>query len=172
MVDVRVTSIHVRYRTRTSRKELFVWEGARDSKKILHHMGSFLMTSIENLDKRGIDLDTVLCPFCNNEVETLKHALCDCTIAKDVWSRVSRWWNTVYVDYPCLSDRFTGSISHNGSSTSSKLWQAVEWVTGYCLWVHRNNVIFQKKKFTDPMLLNEVQIKTFEWISTVLGNII
>ncbi|XP_071688914.1 uncharacterized protein [Rutidosis leptorrhynchoides] len=120
---------------------------------------------LSELYKRGIDLDPLLCPFCNNEVETLKHALCDCAIAKDVWSRVSRWWNTNYINFPCLSDRFTGSIPSNGLTSTSKLWQAVEWVTGYCLWVHRNNVIFRKKKSTGPMLLNNIQLKSFEWIS-------
>ncbi|GKD92368.1 RNA-directed DNA polymerase, eukaryota, reverse transcriptase zinc-binding domain protein [Tanacetum coccineum] len=51
-----------------------------------------------NLDSRGIDLDSILCPVCNDEIETSQHLLIDCSIAKSSWILVSKWWG--FHDYP------------------------------------------------------------------------
>lgn len=34
-----------------------------------------------NLDKRGIELDYVLCPMCSNDIEMESHVLVSCTVA-------------------------------------------------------------------------------------------
>ncbi|PWA95769.1 HIT-type Zinc finger family protein [Artemisia annua] len=41
----------------------------------------------EELDKRGIDLDTVLCPCCNSVVESCEHSLVMCSMAMGVWEK-------------------------------------------------------------------------------------
>ncbi|GJU73336.1 RNA-directed DNA polymerase, eukaryota, reverse transcriptase zinc-binding domain protein [Tanacetum coccineum] len=38
-----------------------------------------------NLDKRGIDLDSVLCPICNDNPELEDHIFVECCIAKSTW---------------------------------------------------------------------------------------
>ncbi|XP_071718402.1 uncharacterized protein [Rutidosis leptorrhynchoides] len=45
------------------------------------------------LDKRGVDLDSVRCPICDDNVETTDHILFKCSFAIDIWSCVYRWWN-------------------------------------------------------------------------------
>ncbi|XP_071729019.1 uncharacterized protein [Rutidosis leptorrhynchoides] len=42
---------------------------------------------------------------------------------------------------------------------------AVEWVSGYLIWKNRNQTIFRGKKGNGPMILNEIQVRSFEWIS-------
>ncbi|GJV26547.1 RNA-directed DNA polymerase, eukaryota, reverse transcriptase zinc-binding domain protein [Tanacetum coccineum] len=42
----------------------------------------------EELDKRGIDLDTVLCPCCDSVVESCEHSLVMCSMAMGVWEKV------------------------------------------------------------------------------------
>lgn len=46
----------------------------------------------EELDKRGIDLDSMLCPSCNNEVESCAHCLVTCDLARSVWDKIFSWW--------------------------------------------------------------------------------
>ncbi|PWA39953.1 RNA-directed DNA polymerase, eukaryota, Reverse transcriptase zinc-binding domain protein [Artemisia annua] len=46
----------------------------------------------ENLDKRGIDLDSVLCPICNSDIETKSHLFATCLIARNIWKDVFSWW--------------------------------------------------------------------------------
>ncbi|XP_071719604.1 uncharacterized protein [Rutidosis leptorrhynchoides] len=44
------------------------------------------------LDKRGIDLDSVRCPLCDDDVETIDHSLTFCRHAMDLWDRIYKWW--------------------------------------------------------------------------------
>nr|GEU42904.1 retrotransposon protein, putative, Ty1-copia subclass [Tanacetum cinerariifolium] len=44
-----------------------------------------------NLDKKGIDVDSILCPICNDDVETVNHLFFSCDMAKDLWSLLVRW---------------------------------------------------------------------------------
>nr|GEW51620.1 RNA-directed DNA polymerase, eukaryota [Tanacetum cinerariifolium] len=54
-----------------------------------------------NLDKKGIDVDLILCPICNDDVETFNHLFFSCDMAKDLWSLLVRWWE---LDIPfCLN---------------------------------------------------------------------
>lgn len=43
------------------------------------------------LDKRGIDLDSILYPWCESDVETVNHCLVKCKEAKEVWDKVFKW---------------------------------------------------------------------------------
>ncbi|GJV13468.1 RNA-directed DNA polymerase, eukaryota, reverse transcriptase zinc-binding domain protein [Tanacetum coccineum] len=43
------------------------------------------------LDRRGIDLDLVLFPCCNNIVETYVHSLVTCDLAMSVWDKIFNW---------------------------------------------------------------------------------
>ena len=50
------------------------------------------------LDKRGIDLDSVLFPSCNNVVETCAHSLITCDLSTSVWVKIFSWWKVGIVD--------------------------------------------------------------------------
>ncbi|GKB26925.1 reverse transcriptase domain, reverse transcriptase zinc-binding domain protein, partial [Tanacetum coccineum] len=51
---------------------IFVWRAIKGRLPVL-----------VELDKRGIDLDSVLCPCCNNSVETCAHCLCFTSVSKE-----------------------------------------------------------------------------------------
>ncbi|XP_071740118.1 uncharacterized protein [Rutidosis leptorrhynchoides] len=113
------------------------------------------------LDKRGVDLDSVLCLVCEIDLDTVERIFLHCSFAKDLWARFFRWWSINRPLYSCLDHMFNGDIG----SSKSKLWQVIEWVCGYLIRRNRNLTLFQRKKGSGLMTLNEVQIKAFEWIS-------
>ena len=45
-----------------------------------------------NLDRRGIDIGSVLCPVCGSDVETINHLFFTCDMVVDLWDLVARWW--------------------------------------------------------------------------------
>nr|GEU94892.1 RNA-directed DNA polymerase, eukaryota [Tanacetum cinerariifolium] len=53
-----------------------------------------------NLDRRGIDIGSVLCPVYDRDVETSNHLLFSCEMAVDLWVLVARWWE---LDIPVTS---------------------------------------------------------------------
>ncbi|XP_071704379.1 uncharacterized protein [Rutidosis leptorrhynchoides] len=44
------------------------------------------------LDKKGIDLKSVRCPMCDDELEAVEHVLIFCKYAMDIWIRVFNWY--------------------------------------------------------------------------------
>ncbi|GJZ06392.1 RNA-directed DNA polymerase, eukaryota, reverse transcriptase zinc-binding domain protein [Tanacetum coccineum] len=50
-----------------------------------------------NLDKRNIEVSSLLCPSCLDDLETVNHTFFNCEMAKDLWSLLAKWWD---VDIP------------------------------------------------------------------------
>nr|GFA00588.1 reverse transcriptase domain, reverse transcriptase zinc-binding domain protein [Tanacetum cinerariifolium] len=46
----------------------------------------------EELDKRGMDLDSILCPCYDSAVESCNHSLVMCNFARSVWEKIFIWW--------------------------------------------------------------------------------
>ncbi|XP_071739035.1 uncharacterized protein [Rutidosis leptorrhynchoides] len=118
------------------------------------------------LDKRGIDLHSVRCDLCDEDLESVMHCLIDCSFAKDIWSRVFSWWDFGAFSSANVTDMIRDKGPISMSSFGCKVWQDTKWITLYLIWKNRNNVVFQGKSGTAPVALNEIQNLTFEWITS------
>ncbi|XP_071704813.1 uncharacterized protein [Rutidosis leptorrhynchoides] len=70
-----------------------------------------LPTSSE-LDKREIDLDTTLCPICNNQVQNVEHILVNCPKIANIWELVLKWWNFHSTGTMTLDEAFVDNHQH------------------------------------------------------------
>ncbi|XP_071704484.1 uncharacterized protein [Rutidosis leptorrhynchoides] len=122
------------------------------------------------LDKRGIDLDSVRCPLCDDDVETIEHTLIFCRHAMDIWVRVYKWWGLGTVSNLSIDEIFRGKCNRSLSPLWSSIWQAIEWTCGYLIWKNRNQKVFSDSSWSGPTGLMEIQLKSFEWISNRLKN--
>ncbi|XP_071718450.1 uncharacterized protein [Rutidosis leptorrhynchoides] len=134
--------------------EIFIW-------RVLNKR----ITVLTELDKRGIDLHSVRCPICDDDIETIEHSLVFCKHAFDVWARVYKWWGLDSFSNLSTSETFLGSINATSSGLGSKIWQAVDWTSGYILWKNRNNKVYKNKSSCGPSVLSEIQVISFDWIS-------
>ncbi|GJW41147.1 RNA-directed DNA polymerase, eukaryota, reverse transcriptase zinc-binding domain protein [Tanacetum coccineum] len=50
------------------------------------------LTSGDNLDRKCIDVGSVLCPICQADVESANHIFFSCEMAKVLWDLLARWW--------------------------------------------------------------------------------
>nr|GEZ28339.1 RNA-directed DNA polymerase, eukaryota, reverse transcriptase zinc-binding domain protein [Tanacetum cinerariifolium] len=95
-----------------------------------------------NLDRKGIEFDSLLCPICHEDVETVNHIFFTCDLAKVLWALLAKWWE---LDVP-----FCASISDwlswlDSSSISSKAWVFLDGVGAalmWSLWSFRNRLFF------------------------------
>ncbi|GJR38484.1 RNA-directed DNA polymerase, eukaryota, reverse transcriptase zinc-binding domain protein [Tanacetum coccineum] len=46
-----------------------------------------------NLDRRGVQIDFILCQTCQLDVETVNHIFFNCEMAKYLWSLLAKWWD-------------------------------------------------------------------------------
>ncbi|GJW56280.1 putative RNA-directed DNA polymerase, eukaryota, reverse transcriptase zinc-binding domain protein, partial [Tanacetum coccineum] len=49
------------------------------------------LATLVNLDRKGIDVASLLCPVCNEQVENVNHLFFSCEMARDLWTRLARW---------------------------------------------------------------------------------
>ncbi|XP_071740464.1 uncharacterized protein [Rutidosis leptorrhynchoides] len=136
--------------------EIFVWRALKRR----------LPVRLE-LDKRGIDLHSVRCPLCDDDLESVEHTFILCKHALELWDRVFNWRNLGNFSNVTLQEIFAGNGPTSSSTFGKKIWQALVWTCAYLMWKNRNNLIFKGKGWNGPIALNEIQVKSFEWISQI-----
>ncbi|XP_071688137.1 uncharacterized protein [Rutidosis leptorrhynchoides] len=99
----------------------------------------------EELDRRGIDLDSLLCPLCNDVVESVDHAIYSCKLAQEIWVGIHKWWDLPLPSGSNLEDLIKGGLSIGLNTSQRKSWQAIVWVTCYYIWKNRNQKIFRNE---------------------------
>ncbi|GKB67983.1 RNA-directed DNA polymerase, eukaryota, reverse transcriptase zinc-binding domain protein, partial [Tanacetum coccineum] len=122
------------------------------------------MATRANLDRRGIDLDSVRCPICDDVVETEEHLFVDCKIARDTWINVLNWWRIPNTTFQSLQDVFQLADDSPLEVKFSRFFDAVIQTTIWSLWRFRNNVIFSLNKPSKDLLFNDIMILSFNWI--------
>ncbi|XP_071686803.1 uncharacterized protein [Rutidosis leptorrhynchoides] len=118
------------------------------------------------LDKRGIDLDSVRCPSCDDDIESIDHVMFFCRSSLDVWERVYKWWNLGGVSNLSLSEAFRGNCIRPLSRSGKLIWQALEWTCAYLIWRNRNLKVFSNKSWNSSSTLMDIQLKSYEWIAS------
>ncbi|XP_071694791.1 uncharacterized protein [Rutidosis leptorrhynchoides] len=131
---------------------VFVWRAKRERLPVL-----------VELDKRGMDLHSVSCPLCDNEIESVKHSLLDCKHVKVIWEKILAWWGFGSVNLS-FGNLLPGYCPFQCSELGSKIWQAVEWTSCYLIWKNRNQKVFKKSNWSPPVALSEIQVKSYDWI--------
>ncbi|GJS29222.1 reverse transcriptase domain, reverse transcriptase zinc-binding domain protein [Tanacetum coccineum] len=63
----------------------------------------------EELDRRGIDLDTTLCPCCDSVAESCVHSLVLCNFAMSVWKKIFNWWKLGNVNAFSIGEIFAAN---------------------------------------------------------------
>ncbi|XP_071687230.1 uncharacterized protein [Rutidosis leptorrhynchoides] len=119
------------------------------------------------LDKRGIDLDSVLCQVCDDVVKTVDHSTIFFNQALEIWGQVFKWWDKWSFSTFSVRELFEFNGSSSMLSFGKKVWQAMLWISAYLIWKNRNNKVFQSKCWNSPVALNEIQIISFERISNI-----
>ncbi|KAJ9564334.1 hypothetical protein OSB04_000300 [Centaurea solstitialis] len=117
------------------------------------------------IDRRGIDLDSILCPKCQREGETVEHALFGCEDVKDLWIRIGDWWNLDMKDCNSLDDLINLGNQDRVGVRGGRRWFALIWCVSYLIWANRNNLIFRISKVLLKDEFFNMQLKTFEWIN-------
>ncbi|XP_071708041.1 uncharacterized protein [Rutidosis leptorrhynchoides] len=154
MVSVSVSEATMHNRLVPKKFEIFAW---RATKKLLPVR--------TELDKKGIDLHSVRCPLCDDGLESVDHTLIFCKYAVETWDRIFKWWGFGNFSNLSVNEILKGNAPVSMSSLGKKVWQAVEWVCGYFIWRNRNNKVFRDTSWDAQVALNEIQIKSFDWIS-------
>lgn len=113
---------------------------------------------------RGINIDSVECPFCGEYEETMDHLLTGCKASKELWNAIEGWCKISPMLIFSAKDLLTFHKYVKGSKVRKLLVQSVILVTCWVIWKSRNNVVFNGLKLHTEGMLNDVKTWGFLWI--------
>lgn len=119
----KVWKLHV-----TERVRAFIWQ-------ITH--GKLLT----NAQKHQWGLGAPFCPHCPNELETILHALRDCSLAMTVWNQLVRPSDRGAFYLEDLEDWISSNLTKNLGSGSMLEWASLWGFTCHQLWQWRNKSV-------------------------------
>ncbi|GKD13810.1 RNA-directed DNA polymerase, eukaryota, partial [Tanacetum coccineum] len=51
-----------------------------------------------NISRRGMDIESILCPMCGKAVESSRHLFFTCRLTSEIMCKISRWWDIDYME--------------------------------------------------------------------------
>ncbi|GKD92503.1 RNA-directed DNA polymerase, eukaryota, reverse transcriptase zinc-binding domain protein, partial [Tanacetum coccineum] len=125
-----------------------------------------------NLLLRGVDISSTACPFCDCNVEDIKHCLIKCPKVLPVWKKVWCWWNLESpISFPSFSiaDIALRKIKVNGCSKIAKVVQGIFYIVIWAIWKWRNRlvnaVLEEKAGILEEDLFPSIQRLSKLWLS-------
>ncbi|GJV95253.1 RNA-directed DNA polymerase, eukaryota [Tanacetum coccineum] len=106
---------------------VFSWRARRDR----------LPTRV-NLSRRGVLLDSHLCPLCNAAMEDVQHVFFRCDVARVVLRKICRWWDLDWQEICSFSDWDAWFLSFRLSSRLKSILEGVFYVAWWRIWRLRN----------------------------------
>ncbi|GJZ23264.1 RNA-directed DNA polymerase, eukaryota, reverse transcriptase zinc-binding domain protein [Tanacetum coccineum] len=131
-----------------------------------------------NLDLRGINMSSILCPFCDTCVEDIEHCLINCSHSLAIWRKIWSWWNMPSpLSFPSFSikDIALGNIGLNGSSRISKVVHGVFLTVVWSIWNWRNRIVNTQSdaiaKIKGEDIYPSIQRLSMTWIAARLASL-
>nr|GEZ94420.1 RNA-directed DNA polymerase, eukaryota, reverse transcriptase zinc-binding domain protein [Tanacetum cinerariifolium] len=122
----------------------------------------FLPTRL-NISRRGMDIDSIICPMCDNAVESTSHLFFTCHIAREIFRKISRWWDVSYMDIYYYEEWVTWIVNLRLSMKYKKVLEGVYYVMWWHIWAFRNKRIFGLKNTSMAMIFDDVVSRSFYW---------
>ncbi|GJZ21460.1 RNA-directed DNA polymerase, eukaryota [Tanacetum coccineum] len=110
---------------------VFAWRARRDR----------LPTRL-NLSRRGVVLDSILCPLCDADVEDVHHVMFRCDMALSVLRKICWWWELDWQVLSSFSDWNGWFLSIRLPSFIKSILEGVFCVAWWRIWMFRNQLIF------------------------------
>ncbi|GJX28278.1 RNA-directed DNA polymerase, eukaryota, reverse transcriptase zinc-binding domain protein [Tanacetum coccineum] len=57
-----------------------------------------------NLSRRGMEIESILCPMCDCSAESSRHLFFSCKFVSDVMRKITRWWDMDYQEINSFED--------------------------------------------------------------------
>ncbi|GJZ54517.1 RNA-directed DNA polymerase, eukaryota, reverse transcriptase zinc-binding domain protein [Tanacetum coccineum] len=116
-----------------------------------------------NISRRGMDIDSILCPTCGKAVESTRHIFFTCQIARYILHLITSWWNIPYMEVSSYEEWLVWILSLRLSIKHKRIFEGVCYVTWWHIWNFRNKTIFGSESSSKAAIFDEVQSRSFYW---------
>jgi hypothetical protein len=112
------------------------------------------------LQRRGVQLPSLVCSFCSYDVEDASYLFVSCPVAFSTWIDLLKWLGVVYAIPLSLDLHFLCWSSlrqfKKGSQCYAIIWVCMLW----SLWLHHNNIVFNQSVVDRQELLDSIKFRS------------
>ncbi|KAJ0508909.1 putative RNA-directed DNA polymerase [Helianthus annuus] len=118
------------------------------------------------LRKRGVNIQEVICATCGFEEETIDHLFAKCLTARSIWWNVFSW---LKIPWPPFLDSLKEILEVLQNSPGAKTWKRlvhmIAVATVWRIWIVRNNTVFEGEGISVRKAVDLIKEDSFIWIS-------
>ncbi|GJR62587.1 RNA-directed DNA polymerase, eukaryota, reverse transcriptase zinc-binding domain protein [Tanacetum coccineum] len=114
-----------------------------------------------NISRRGIDIDSILCPICECGVESARHVFFSCSLVRQIVRKVCSWWDIMHIDVNSYVEWVNWMNSLRLKSKSKLMIEGVFYVVWWHVWTFRNKLLFEDKKPLKAIILDDVVSRSY-----------
>ncbi|XP_071687323.1 uncharacterized protein [Rutidosis leptorrhynchoides] len=117
-----------------------------------------------NLSAKGIEINSIVCPVCNNGVEDLSHLFFGCSFALDIWYKSRLWMDCGFPSLHSWDDLFSwfGASSFTNGMKDKVIGIVVTIL--WALWRFRNGIVFNESFSSRSSLFDVIRLLSFRWL--------
>ncbi|GJS83594.1 RNA-directed DNA polymerase, eukaryota [Tanacetum coccineum] len=97
-----------------------------------------------NISRRGIEIDSIVCPICNSGAESSCHIFFQCNLVRHLARKIPSWWNVDYVDVSSYEEWYTWLVSLRLQANLTVVFEGIFYCLWWSVWMFRNKILFEK----------------------------
>ncbi|GJR38064.1 RNA-directed DNA polymerase, eukaryota [Tanacetum coccineum] len=116
-----------------------------------------------NISRRGIKIDSIACPICNDGVESTSHLFFQCSLVRQIAQKISSWWNVDHADVTSYEEWRTWMVSLRIQDSLKAVFEGVFYGLWWSIWIFRNKLLFEKEAPTQATIFDNIVSISFYW---------
>nr|GFA25609.1 RNA-directed DNA polymerase, eukaryota [Tanacetum cinerariifolium] len=104
-----------------------------------------------NISRHGMNIESIICPICDKEVESSSHIFLACHFVREVFSRIATWWDVPFIEMSTYEEWLLWILNLRLPFNNKHMLEGVCYIIWWCIWSFRNKIIFglelPKKEF-------------------------
>ncbi|KAK9224896.1 hypothetical protein WN943_009936 [Citrus x changshan-huyou] len=146
-------------------KSIWKWRGPHRIRTFLWLAAKERIKCKAELYRRHIGMD-MICMRCGYAVEDTAHALRDCATSKRIWNMLLTGHETASFFTLPICDWIFANLQGRGTPGSNREWSCIFGVAIWCIWVARNQLIFEEKVVNAESMVRDIRVRAEEIIRT------
>nr|GEW22541.1 RNA-directed DNA polymerase, eukaryota [Tanacetum cinerariifolium] len=116
-----------------------------------------------NISRRGMEIDSILCPSSGVAVELTSHILFTCHTAKEVFHKIANWWDVNYMELSSYEDWLEWLLNLLLPSKHKSLIEGVSYTLWWTIWNFCYKSIFGSNLQSNASLFEDIVFRSFYW---------
>ncbi|KAH9673087.1 reverse transcriptase domain-containing protein [Citrus sinensis] len=146
-------------------KSIWKWRGPHRIRTFLWLTAKERIKCKAELYRRHIGVD-MICMRCGYAVEDTAHALRDCVTSRRIWNMLLAGHKSGSFFTLPTRDWMFANIQGMGNHGSNREWSCIFGVAIWCIWVARNQLLFENKVVNAESMVRDIKIRAEEILRT------